>query len=277
MPLTTAPVVSVIIATYNRAWSLGRAVDSVLAQDYANFELIVVDDGSTDQTPALLDGYGPKLTVIRQDHQGVSAARNAGIGASRGDLVAFLDSDDQWLPPKLSVQTAFLTQNPEALICQTQEIWVRKGVRVNPGRRHAKIGGDIFIPSLELCLISPSAVMMRRRLLDAVGLFDGNLPVCEDYDLWLRVSRRYPVHLLDQPLVIRHAGHVDQLSAQPRQDKCRIESLKKILAMDDLTETQRTAAIAILQKKCRIYAAGCLKRGRRLEAMYYTSLANLWR
>lgn len=274
--MRSLPLFSVIIPTHNRAWCLGRAIDSVLAQDFADFELIVVDDGSNDQTPALLMGYGDRLSVIRQDNRGVSAARNAGIRAASGELIAFLDSDDQWLASKLSVQAAFFQDNPEAMICQTQETWVRNGVRVNPGRRHLKRAGDIFTDSLALCLVSPSAVAMRRRLFDVVGLFDENLPVCEDYDLWLRVSCRHPVHLIDQALVIRHGGHADQLSARSRQDKCRIESLKKILAMDCLTEAQRRAAVATLMQKCRIYAAGCLKRGRRTEAMYYTALANLY-
>jgi len=270
------PLVSVIIPTHNRAWSLARAVDSVLAQDHADFELIVVDDGSTDQTPELLSGYGDRLTVIRQPNRGVSAARNAGIGLAKGELIAFLDSDDQWLVPKLTAQVAFFRDNPEAMICQTQEVWIRNGVRVNPGRRHAKRGGDIFIPSLDLCLVSPSAVMMRRGLFEAVGLFDTSLPVCEDYDLWLRVSCRFAVHLVDQALVVRHAGHGDQLSSRSQQDKYRIESLKKILALDCLSDTRRRAAAATLIQKCRIYAAGCLKRGRRLEAMYYTAVANLY-
>ncbi|MEN8780645.1 MAG: glycosyltransferase, partial [Desulfobacterales bacterium] len=199
--------VSIIIPTYNRGWIVRDAIDSVLGQTDTDFELVVVDDGSTDRTPEILDSYGDRLRVIRQANQGVSAARNRGIGDSSGPLIALLDSDDIWLPGKLSVQVDFFNKNPAALICQTEEIWIRNGLRVNPGKRHRKPFGMIFEPSLELCLVSPSAVMVRRELFEKVGLFDENLPACEDYDLWLRVGCRFPVHLIDKPLTIKRGGH----------------------------------------------------------------------
>ena len=265
---------SVIIPCYNRAWALAEAVDSVLAQDYNNFELIIVDDGSADNTPDLLDEYTGKLTLIRQENAGVSAARNRGIESSRGDFLAFLDSDDTWLPQKLSRQMEFMTRYPEALICQTQEIWIRNNTRVNPRTCHKKPSGMIFEPSLALCLVSPSAVMMKRDLFDKVGYFDERLPACEDYDLWLRVSCRFPVYLVDEPLVIKRGGHADQLSRAPGLDRFRVQSLRNILQNGQLTASQSKAAEAVLKKKCRIYAAGCRKRGRMDEASVYTRLAD---
>jgi glycosyltransferase involved in cell wall biosynthesis len=267
MPRTPQiPQVSVIIPTYNRARCLREAVDSVLSQEFRGFELIVVDDGSTDETPQLLRAYGDSIRVLRQENRGVSAARNAGIASGRGALIAFLDSDDIWLPGKLACQVDFFRQNPEHLICQTEELWVKNGRRVNPGQRHRKRGGMIFEPSLALCLVSPSAVMLRRELFERVGWFDERLPACEDYDLWLRVSCRFPVGLIETPLIVKRGGHADQLSRAPGLDRYRIESIAKLMAEGCLSAAQRIAAAAALKQKCRVYADGCRKRGRHAEA-----------
>jgi glycosyltransferase involved in cell wall biosynthesis len=271
--LKTAPHVSVIIPTYNRGWILHEALESVLAQDYTDFELIVVDDGSTDRTPAVLQRYGRHLRLLNQKNRGVSAARNRGITAARGNLITFLDSDDLWLPGKLKTQVDFFQNHPEALICQTEEIWIRKGVRVNPAKRHRKPSGMIFEPSLHLCLVSPSAVMVRRRLFEQVGMFDESLPACEDYDLWLRVGCRYPIHLIESPLVVKRGGHADQLSRQPMLDRYRIQSLLGIIRSGRLTDDQHSAAVRVLKEKSRIYAQGCRKRGRLKEAEHYEALA----
>jgi glycosyltransferase involved in cell wall biosynthesis len=267
------PQVSVIIPTYNRAWCLREAVDSVLSQNFRGFELIVVDDGSTDETPQLLQEYGDSIQMLRQGNRGVSAARNAGIAASRGALIAFLDSDDLWLKGKLERQMEFFNSQADALICQTEEIWLRNCRRVNPGKRHHKRGGMIFEPSLDLCLVSPSAVMVRRELFLCVGLFDENLPACEDYDLWLRVSSRYPVHLIKTPLIVKRGGHADQLSRAWGLDRFRIAAIRKLLEGDRLTPAQRRAAAATLKQKCKVYAGGCRKRGRMTEAEHFEQLA----
>jgi len=270
---TTRPV-SVIIPTYNRADLVRRAVDSVLAQTFPNFELIVVDDGSTDRTQEVLAAVDDRLVLIAQPRAGVSAARNQGLAAARSPLIAFLDSDDYWLPEKLAVQVHFFEENPEAVICQTEEVWYRRGRRVNPRTRHRKPSGDVFRPSLELCLISPSAVMMRRELFDRVGRFDESLPACEDYDLWLRAAAEYPVHLLDRPLVIKTGGHPDQLSRTVvGLDQYRVQALLKILESGRLRPDQLSAVRAELSRKARIYGQGCLKRGRIEEGREYLRLA----
>ena len=271
------PLVSVIIPTYNRGWVLREAIDSVLAQDYKNYELIVVDDGSTDDTRKILAAYGRDIIVLRQTNKGVSAARNRGIAQARGHLVAFLDSDDTWLPRKLSRQIDFFNLHPDAIINQTEEIWIRNNVRVNPKDRHRKPSGMIFDRSLELCLVSPSAVMIKRTLFDAVGVFDENLPACEDYDLWLRISCRFPVHLIDTPLIVKRGGHEDQLSRAPGLDRFRIQALKKIIEGGQLTASQFRAAVCTLKDKCAIYAGGCRKRGRMAEAASYEALAERYR
>ena len=267
------PLVSVIIPTYNRGWIIKEAIDSVLAQDYTEFELIVVDDGSTDHTSDVLDSYGDDIKVLFQKNKGVSAARNRGIAEASGKFIAFLDSDDLWLPQKLTVQIEFFNQTPDALICQTEEVWIRNGLRVNPKKRHKKPSGMIFNPSLELCLVSPSAVMIRRSLFGRVGKFDETLPACEDYDLWLRISCRFSVHLIDTPLIIKRGGHGDQLSSRAGLDRFRIKAIEKIIKRGILSDDQYRAAVKTLKKKCDIYAAGCRKRGREEEVRYYTSLS----
>lgn len=273
----THPLVSVIIPTYNRGWIIKEAVESVLAQDYKPFELIVVDDGSTDHTIDMLGYYDNKIRLVQQVNQGVSAARNTGIVEASGHLIAFLDSDDLWLPQKLSRQVNFFHRHPDAMICQTEEIWMRNHVRVNPKKRHKKPSGMIFEPSLSLCLVSPSAVMIKPTLFAEVGGFDETLPACEDYDLWLRVSCRYPIYLVDMPLIIKRGGHDDQLSASPGLDKYRIQAIRKIIESDMLSSSQLQAAVETLKEKCGIYAAGCRKRGRINDAIYYEELANKYK
>ncbi len=268
------PLVSVIIPAYNRAGMLRQAVDSVLEQDYRPTEVLVIDDGSVDETPVVLSAYEDRIRCFRQENAGVSAARNTGIRASRGEFIAFLDSDDYWLPGKLTAQVDWFLGHPESMICQTEEIWIRNGRRVNPRQKHRKRAGDIFIESLSLCLVSPSAVMLRRRLLDETGLFDPELPACEDYDLWLRVSSRYRVGLIEKPLLVRRGGHPGQLSAAPGLDRYRIHAIRKILDTGNLSPPQREAAVSTLEKKCAIYAAGCEKRGKYEEAARYRMMAD---
>ena len=266
------PLVSVIMPTYNRAWTLKDAVDSVLLQDYPNIELVVIDDGSEDNTQELLETYKNEITVLRQENKGVSAARNKGIRQSRGEFIALLDSDDAWDKKKISCQMEFFKDHPEALICQTQEIWIRNGKKVNPKVKHKKPSGMIFEPSLDLCLVSPSAVMMKRQLFDIKGYFNEKFLVCEDYDLWLRVSSTLPVFLIDKPYTIKRGGHKDQLSNFHSQDKFRIRSLSALMESGILTQEQTEKAKKVLKKKYTIYGNGCIKRGKKEEGESYLAM-----
>ena len=265
-------LVSVIIPTFNRAWSLKDAVDSVLDQDYPNIELIVVNDGSTDKTQELLNKYKTKIKILTQENKGVSAARNLGIKSAKGDFIALLDSDDTWDKKKISCQIDFFKQNPKALICQTQEIWIKNKKRINPRLKHAKLSGMIFDQSLHLCLVSPSAVMMKKEVFKQKGYFNEKLIVCEDYDMWLRISSNIPVYLIDKPYTIKQGGHKDQLSNYHSQDKFRICSLINLIKSNCLTKEQTKKAQKVLEEKCRIYGQGCIKRGREKEGQYYLSL-----
>lgn len=266
------PKVSIIIPTYNRAHLVREAVASVLAQTWQDYKVLVVDDGSNDAT---LEGLTPfeNIAVLRHPTRlGVSAARNRGLTAARGEWLAFLDSDDLWLPEKLARQMAFLAAHPEILICQTEEIWVRRGVRMNQPLTHRKKGGQIFLPSLSRCMISPSAVILNRHLIEAHGGFDETLLAAEDYDLWLRLSWCHEVGLVSEPLVIKRGGHSDQLSRQWGLDRYRIRALAKLLAQPGLPEPYVGAARRVLRQKCAIYAQGCEKRGRIEEAGIYRQL-----
>ncbi len=249
-----------------------EAVESVLAQERVDFELIVIDDGSTDNTEKRLKVYGARLRYYRQPNTGVSKARNQGLEFSRAPVVAFLDSDDLWLADKLRIQHEYMAKHPEILICQTEEIWWRKGRRVNPKKHHQKSSGDIFQRSLDLCLVSPSATMARRELFDSVGSFDEELPMAEDYDLWLRVAVDYPVPLLPEPLVIKRGGHPDQLSARSGIDRYRIRALEKLLSSGRLSRKKYEQTWLALRHKCEIYARGCLKRGRVDEGKAYLAI-----
>ena len=271
--MTSHPLVSVILPTYNRAWALKDAVDSVLSQDYPNIELVIIDDGSKDNTQELLEAYKNKIIVLRQENSGVSAARNKGIKKSRGEFIALLDSDDAWDKRKISCQVEFFKHHPEALICQTEEIWIRNGKKVNPKAKHKKPSGMIFEPSLNLCLVSPSAVMMKRQLFDMKGYFNENFTVCEDYDLWLRVSSTLPVFLIDKPYTIKRGGHKDQLSNFHSQDKFRIRSLSALIQSGHLTQEQIEKTKKVLKKKCGIYGNGCIKRGKKEEGQYYLEIS----
>ncbi|MFH0845417.1 MAG: glycosyltransferase family A protein [Pseudomonadota bacterium] len=266
--------VSIIIPTYNRAGKVVRALASALYQTFKNFEIIVVDDGSTDETPDNLSKlHGHIVHITHPANRGVSAARNTGIRAARYPSIAFLDSDDYWFAGKLEAQVAFFHRNPEAVACQTEEIWIRNGRRVNPRRKHLKPSGDILIPSLKLCVVSPSAVMIKRSLLHEVGLFDEDLPACEDYDLWLRIACRYPVHLINRPFLVKEGGNPDQLSAKYKgMDRFRIKALIKLIKGHPLNEAQLEATLKELSEKCRIYGHGCLRRGKKEEAEYYLGL-----
>lgn len=265
--------VSVIIPTYNRADRVVAALESVLAQTRQPDEVIVVDDGSTDNTSGRLATYRERICYVFQPNRGPAGARNTGIRHASGEVLAFLDSDDLWLPKKLERQLAVFAHDPALCICHTNEIWIRNGKRVNPMKKHQKYGGNIFEKALPLCIVSPSSVMMRRELLLDVGGFDESLPACEDYDLWLRILCRYPVAYIEEPLVIKHGGHADQRSRTIKAlDQYRIRALEKLLASRVLTREQYRLTLDELTRKCRIFGTGCMKHGKPEEGDYYLRL-----
>ncbi len=324
LSLKERTIVSVIIPTYNRKETLLRALRSVLHQTRPPEEIIVVDDGSTDGTGAVVQQEFPSVRYLRQENRGISAARNRGIREASGEWVAFLDSDDEWLPRKLERQlealehtlileteltrpnflhgsrithhvasdnlpaelTPPISTSPSHFskysLCHTNEIWIRRGRRVNPKKKHAKSGGYIYQKCLPLCVISPSSVIIHRSVFEEVGLFDESLPVCEDYDLWLRICCRYPVLYLEEPLIVKYGGHEDQLSRRYwGMDRFRIQALEKMLASGILGEADYLATLNMVVEKLRIVIQGAEKRGNRplLDALrpkltHYQALLN---
>ena len=268
------PQITAILPTWNRAEWLEKSIQSVLDQTFGDFELVVVDDASMDSTAEIIERYSGKIsTIVFSENRGVSAARNAAIKNSDSEWIAFLDSDDFWYPDKLQKQIAQTKMRPACPLHFTDEIWIRNGVRVNPKKKHQKKEGWIFQPSLTLCLMAPSTVILRRELYEVHGLFDESLPVCEDYDLWLRLTAQHPVALLNEKLMTRLGGHADQLSRSDWGiDRYRVQSIQKILKTESLRPEDRTAAIRMLIEKCGILAKGFRKRGNLKEVEKYEKI-----
>ncbi|MCL1864826.1 MAG: glycosyltransferase [Spirochaetes bacterium] len=261
---------SVIIPSFNRRDKVRNAIRSVLEQSDNDFEIILIDDGSDDGTANIVDEFENKITYIFQKNSGVSSARNKGIINSSAPHITFLDSDDIWHRDKLSSHKKFIENNPKILIHQTEDIWIRNGVRVNPKFKHIKPQGEIFIPSLDLCLISPSSVCISRTIFEKYGMFDEKLPACEDYDLWLRITPFEKTGLINEKLITRYSGHEDQLSSiHWGMDRFRLYSILKILHLygDSLNTTYTEAAINTAIKKCEILLNGAAKRGNEKQSI----------
>lgn len=264
--------ISVIIPTFNRVDRVSRAINSVLSQHFPVSEIILVDDGSTDQTASLIKHTFPQIRYFFQENAGVSAARNLGVRQSRQQWVAFLDDDDEWLPHKLSDQINALQQSKTRL-CHTEERWIRRGVRVNQMKKHQKSGGWIFEKCLPLCAMSPSSILMDKTLFDEVGLFREDLPACEDYDMWLKICARYPVAYVERECLIKYGGHDDQLSSKHwGMDRFRIDALSNILRENILQTNDVEKTENVLKKKIELYIKGARKRNKIDEVTRYEKL-----
>lgn len=270
-------MVTIIIPTYNRLPFLKRAINSVFCQLYRQSQLIVADDGSTDGTGGYVqDLNNPQnLRYLPLPHSGFPGkVRNAGACLATGEYLAFLDSDDLWKSEKLARQVAFFEEYPEIRICHTREIWQRSEKVVSQAGQKHRRSGNIFADALKKCIIGPSTVMMRRELFEELGGFREDLEIAEDYELWLRVTARYPVGYIDEPLVIKRGGHEDQLSEKYGQIEIfRIKALLLNLEEGTFEGEQRELAARELVRKCRIYAHGCEKRGKGGEARRYRAIA----
>lgn len=242
--------ITAIIPTYNRYELLKRAISSLMAQSYLVDEIIVVDDGSTDNTFLILQDF-PNIKYIHQKNSGVSSARNAAIALASNAWIAFLDSDDEWHHQKLQKQVDFHTKNPNILLSYTAERWIRNGIEVKIPKKFRKIGKDIFLENISYCNIAPSSVVLHKKILDRVGCFDEGLEVCEDYDLWLRILCHYNMGLLNEQLICKYAGHDEQLGFRKDMDKYRIQVLEKLLLACDSKEKKTLITNELKAKKAR--------------------------
>ncbi len=260
--------ISVIIPTYNRYERVKRAIMSVLNQSYKAYEVIVVDDGSEDLTCKIKDEF-KSIKYFYKANGGVSSARNLGIQKASGEWVAFLDDDDEWEEDKLALQIALHVQNPSLHVSYTDEKWIRDKKQVNVPKKYQKFSGYIYEKCLSHCIIAPSSVMIRKSLFDEIGLFDESLEVCEDYDLWLRITCKYPVGLVSKALIIKHAGEDEQLGFKYwGMDRFRVRALEKILtALKD--EEQRKLTCKVLAEKLELLMRGAKKHGRAEIAKEY--------
>lgn len=277
--MNPTPLVSVVIPTRDREAMLREAIDSIRGQRFRDWELIVIDDGSRDDIRGAVARFADsRIRHHRQERAGVSAARNFGIRLARAPWLAFLDSDDLWKPDKLHRQLEALEAEPAYHVCHSEEIWIRDGRRVNPKKIHRKRGGWIFEHCLPRCVVSPSSVLLHRRVFQRHGTFDERFPVCEDYELWLRLASRLPFLFVPEPLVVKRGGHADQLSRSLwGMDRFRVRALLKTLAAPSLPPRLAALTTGELVRKAEILAIGCRKRGRRHQAAHYASLAERWR
>ncbi|WOO41988.1 glycosyltransferase family 2 protein [Rubellicoccus peritrichatus] len=253
-----APKFSVVIPTYNRSEFIMDSIESVLAQSFDNLELIVVDDGSSDNTLNKLEALkDPRLQIIQQGNQGAAAARNRGIERASAPWIAFLDSDDQWISKKLEVTQNHIQAHPDISLFHTREIWMRNGKVSRQRSQHRNPDGWAYLSVLPLCCISLSTAVIRKTLFDSIGQFDISYPACEDYEFWLRATQRYETHLIPEALTIKNGGRPDQLTSSiPDLDRYRIRALIKTLEAGGMQEAWKIATRNELILKLKRYIKG---------------------
>lgn len=278
MPYPSSFRFSVVIPTYNRLRYVQRAIKSVLEQTMQPEEIIVIDDGSTDNTANELKKYFPSIKLYsNQKNYGVSHARNRGAEHASGNWLAFLDSDDTWHPTKLEEQAKFLKSRNEIILCHTEEKWIREGKEIKQPAYLDKSDDQIFIKSLQRCIICPSSVIIKKRVFFEIGMFREDLPVCEDYDLWLRTLINYKISYLSSQLVTKYGGHADQLSTQHwGMDRFRIQSLEGLLKFHELNESKLILVYEALIEKLDLLAKGFAKNNKHQEANEFLAKKNAY-
>ena len=289
--------VSIIIPTYNRSKLLIRSLESILSQTHLDtgnsrlndlnksYEVLIIDDGSTDDTELRLNSYisqhpqqafiESKVQYIKTENHGVSHARNVGINKSNFDWLCFLDSDDEWQPEKLEQQFEFSRNNPQIKIIHCNEIWLRNNKELKQLTKHKKWGGRVFSACLPLCNIGPSTTLIHRDIFNDVGLFNEDYPVCEDYELWLRITAKYEVGLVETPLMIKHAGHNDQLSQKLKaMDEFRVSALINMRKSKDISLFEKYLLEEHIIDKTNVLIKGYQKYNNENKHLKFTALNN---
>ncbi len=247
-----------------------RAIESVLGQTHQADEIIVIDDGSIDNTSQILQKF-PNIKYIYQKNSGVSSARNLGIRNASFEWIAFLDSDDEWIDSKLQEQVLFHKGNSGVLMSYTDEIWLRDALNVKIPKKFRKIGKDVFSENLSFCNIAPSSALLHKSIFASIGLFDESLDVCEDYDLWLRIMIKNKIALVDKKLIRKYAGHEDQLSFKYwGMDRFRVFTLEKLLKNKNKISDKKIQMIKKeLLKKYTLLLKGAVKHEREEDIEIY--------
>jgi glycosyltransferase involved in cell wall biosynthesis len=266
-------LVTALIPTYNYGRFVTQAVESALAQTYRHIEIIVVDDGSSDDTRERLAPYSERIRYIYQDNQSVAAARNTGIQAARGNLIAFLDADDLWHPHKLELQMRYLADHPSVRLLAVD--------RLADGAQHWPCLQDLTLPSArpitveELVLwphFAPSGVLVRKECFDTVGFFDSSLRNAEDYDMWIRIACRFPVVKLDVPLWWYRVHGANKSHVPARQEAAALRILEKNFAQNGPLSKRFS-----LKRKAYSYAAYAAAQNYSSRGLELAALARILR
>ncbi len=241
------PRVSVILAVYNGAKTLRATVRSALQQTFADFELIVIDDGSRDSTRTILDEFGdPRITVRGYPNAGLATSRNRGLGLARGEFVAFLDADDLWLPDKLRLQVAALDDDREAAIVYGWTDYIDEVGRPMHRGQHARNCGAVLDELLvNNFLETGSNPMVSRAAIDECGGFDQSLGAAEDWDLWLRLAMRFRFAVVTQTLVLYrvHPGSMSSADVL-RQERCSLEVIERAFQRSGAPQNRKRQSLA---------------------------------
>jgi len=264
--------ISVIIPSYNRAKFILKAIDSILNQSIQIDEIIIVDDGSTDETKELVTSISnDHIKYIYQENKGVSNARNIGIKVAKNQWLCFLDSDDIWHENKIEKQINFHQKNTHIFFSHTDELWMFNNKIINQKKHQQKPFGFCFEKNIPNTLIGASTVMIHKKVLEDIGYFDETLVACEDYDLWLKILLKYELGLINEKLITKIAGHENQLSFTTRLiDEYRISSLLK-----HKNSKYKDLILSEIVKKCNILIKGAIKHSNKEIEEKYTKLKML--
>jgi glycosyltransferase involved in cell wall biosynthesis len=289
---------TVVVPTCNRREMVAQALQSVLAQTYRNFELVVVDDGSTDGTPMHLMrllGAEPRAVEILSrmnpaalnpffhqfvhdgipiqyqyhPNRGLGAARNRGIRHARGTYVAFLEAEDLWEPTHLQAQIAFLDGDGWARIARVGGRQAKDGTRARRSRRAEEASGWIFSQALEACPAGLSCAVVHRGCFAECGTFDENMPACDDYDLWLRLAARFPIHYVAGPEVTHRSPRPELASHSWTWDRFRVYALEKAFQSGQLNPEQRFLVSQEIVRRCEHLVEGYRRQKSEERANFY--------
>jgi len=262
------PSVSVVIPSYNCGHYLAAALDSVFAQTYQDFEIIVVDDGSTDDTSAVAARFSPRIRYIRQENRGLPAARNRGIRAAESPYIAFLDADDAWFPEKLAEQIPAFSADPEiGLVYSDLRVVYDDGQVVPSFLRTRPLAGSgyVFDRIIRCGFIIPSSVVVRRSCIDQVGLFDESMRSHEDVELWSRICHRWKVKLVFQPLVMRRQRAGSLTESEDLRSLYGLKFYQKVMQIPGLAPEHQQIVRQCLADCCQDRGRFCLNEGRIAE------------